>query len=131
MPRPTKSIRCACTDLPAARCRITPVSGARQAIARGESRWPVADDDAAADKVDQVRVHRPASRPLQPRLKPDIEPLDDRVDVPDTGAQTIEDAGLALAAMRNESADMGLRLGDCRSVGRPVDRVAAAEQFIE
>src|SRR6516165_129094 len=76
-------------------------------------------------------VHRPPGRAVQPRLKPDIEPLDDRIDVPDTGRETIEDAGLALAAMRDEGADVRLRLGDRRAMGRPIDRVTADEQFVE
>src|SRR6516165_790776 len=111
--------------------RMTPPSGAQQAITSVERWRPVARDDAAADQIDQMRVHRPSGRAVQPRLKPHIEPLDDRIDMSGAGGEAVEDAGLALTAMSNEGADVGLRLGDRRSVGRPIDSGAAAQQFIE
>src|SRR6516164_1145554 len=111
--------------------RMTPPSGAEKAITSVERRPPVARDNAAADQIDQMRVHRPSGREAQPRLKPHIEPPDDRIDMSDAGGEAVEDAGLALAAMSDEGADVGLRLGDRRSVRRPIDRVAAAQQFVE
>src|SRR6516225_12031959 len=76
-------------------------------------------------------MYRPSGRAEQPRLKADIEPPDDCVDMPDTGREAVDDAGLALTAMGDESAPMGLRLGDRRPMGRPIDRVTAVQQFVE
>ena len=86
---------------------------------------PVAGDDVAGDQVDQMRLHRAAGGAAQRRVEPDIEPFDDRVDVSTAGFQAVEMPALALAAMRDEGADMSLRLGDRRAVRRPVDRIAA------
>ena len=72
-----------------------------------------------------MRMHRSPRRAAQPRLKPDIEPVDDRVDPLAAGRQTLENPGLALAAMGDEGADMRLGIGDRRAVGRPVDAVVA------
>ena len=70
-------------------------------------------------------------RPLQPRLQPDIEAVDDALDPPGPGAQTVENAGFAFAAVSDEGAHMLLGLNDRRAVGRPVNRVAPAQQFVE
>jgi hypothetical protein len=62
-----------------------------------------------------MRVHRPSGRAMQPRLKPHIEPIDDRIDMSDTGGEAVENAGLAFPAMSDEGADMGLpRRRPCR-----------------
>ena len=78
-----------------------------------------------------MRLDRTPGSPPQPRLKPDIEPLDDCVDMPAAGGQTVKDAGLALVPVGNEGTDMSLRFGDCRPVGRPINRLRAAQQFVE
>jgi hypothetical protein len=59
-----------------------------------------------------MRVDGASGRTLQPWLQADIEPLNDRVDLPATGAQAIEDAGFALPAMGNEGTHMIVRLGN-------------------
>ena len=100
-----------------------PASTPGYAVMRIEGRRPVALDDAAPDEIDQMRKDRASGGAAQPRLQPDIEPLDDRIDPPDAGAQAVEDAGFALAPMGDEGADVILRLGDRRSVRRPIDRV--------
>ena len=60
----------------------------------------------SADKVDQMCMHRPSGRAAQPRLKSDIEPLDDRVDMPNAGGETVQDAGFALAAVLDKGPDV-------------------------
>src|SRR5438034_555053 len=55
----------------------------------------------------------------------------DLVDLSHASGEAIENAGLALSAMGDEGADVGFGLGDRRAVGRPVDHITAAEQFVE
>src|SRR5208283_591760 len=111
--------------------RIAPRSAPNRPVEGVEGWRPVAGGDAAPDEIDQVGVDRPPGGAAQPRLESDIELAHDRIDLLDAVAQAVEDAGFALAAMSDEGADEPLRLGNRRSMGRPIDRAGAGEQFIE
>src|SRR5271167_620013 len=67
------------------RRRIAPGLGSDGAIARFDRRRPLAFDDAPPGEIDQMRMYRSPCGAAQPRLKPDIEPVHDRVDMPDAG----------------------------------------------
>src|ERR1700741_766479 len=97
---------------------------------RVEGRRPVALGDAAAGEIDQMRMDGTSGGAAQPRLQAGIEPFDDRLDPPDTGPQAVENSGFALATMGDEGADVILRLGYGRSVGRPIDHIRTTEQFV-
>src|SRR5689334_24897982 len=97
---------------------------------RIQCRRAVALDDAAPDEIDQVRMDRASCGAAQPRLQSGIQPFDDFLDPPDTAPQAVENAGLAFAPMGDEGADEILRFGDRWSVGGPIDRIRAAEQFV-
>src|SRR5690348_10934548 len=90
-----------------------------QAITSGDVGRRLARHDVAADQIDQMRQHRAAGGAVQRWVEPDIEPLDDRIDRLATRSEAIDDAGFALPAMRDEGADVALRLGDRRTVRRP------------
>ena len=72
-----------------------------------------------------MRVHRSPGSPAQPRREAEIKRSTISSIRPMPPGQAVEDAGLALVAMGDEGVDMRLRLGDRRTVGRPIDRVAA------
>src|SRR6202011_728319 len=101
------------------------------AIMRAQRRRPVALDNAARYEIDQMCVDRTSGGAAQPRLQAGIEPFDDSLDPTDTGPQAVENAGLTFAPMGDEGADELLRLGDGRSVGRPIDRVRTAEKLVQ
>src|SRR5580700_7683912 len=98
---------------------------------RVQSRRPVALDDAAADEIDQMRMDGTSGGAAQPGLQASIQLFDDRLDPPDTGPQAVENAGRTFAPMGDEGADVILRLGDGRSVRRPIDHIRAAEQLVK
>lgn len=106
-------------------------SNAGEPIVGFDSRWPFGLDDSAPDEIDEMCVNRAPGSAPQPRLKTDVEPFDDSVDPLDAGAQAIEYAGFTFAPMGDKGADVLLRLGNRGSVGRPVDHVTTAKQFVE
>src|SRR5437763_11123016 len=84
-----------------------------------DGRRAVGNDDVSADQIDQMRQHRSRRGAAQRWVEPDIEPLNDRVRGFDPRFEAIDDAGLALAAVGDESADMPRRPRDRRTVCRP------------
>jgi hypothetical protein len=59
-----------------------------------------------------VRLHRAPGGAAQPGLQPNVQSSEYRVDLPDTGPQAVKNTGLALAPVRDEGADVILRLGN-------------------
>src|ERR1700730_11924104 len=83
-------------------------------------------DDIATREIDQMRQHRTARGAAQRRGEPDGKTFDHKIYRLDARFEAIDDPRFALAAMGDKGADMPLRFGDRRAVGRPVDRVAAS-----
>src|SRR5437879_8713615 len=82
-------------------------------------------DDIATRQIDQMRQHRTTRRATQCRVEPDIETFDHSVDCLNARFEAIDDSRFTFSAMRDKGADMALRFGDRRPMGRPIDRVAA------
>jgi hypothetical protein len=89
------------------------------------------NNHAAALKVQQVRINRSAGRRREARVQSGIGMGDDVGNLARTFTDEPQDLPLALHPMTDEVADILLRIGDGRPMGREIDPVPTLPQFFQ
>ena len=83
---------------------------------RVQSRRAVALDNAAADKIDQMRMDRASGGAEQPRLEAGIQPFDDSFDPIDRGILRIGCRGYHCGAECDQRAEPRWRAADLSAI---------------